>query len=1189
MFEPVVARRCAALAVRVHFRRLLPVLTLPLALLTPAAEPPALPIETVMQTRRQAKTVAFSPDGKYLFTAGHKGATLWDRSTGRELRTFAIGFSDTIGSADFSSDSERLVTLHSFSDTISIWRCSDAKKLRTLGPVKMAVELEFSPDDRYVVVRRFEEVLACFDARTGKPAKPFGEAPSWFYGPAGKTVVVTDPGQNPPYTARDLKTGKVLHGFGGFYARSRRIPEVAFSGDGRLVAMPYVQGSTRGDRRRYGINVWELRSGRLLRTVTYTSGLNAQANAMALDHAGTHLAAATHVDDGLVHVWRLSDGRELRQVRWKDSPNSLMLGPNAAYLATCDLSACEIWDLRTAAKTTDFHAANVKNLNGLFLSPDGKTAVTLAEYGRKTDLWDAATRGHRRALSPLASPARFEAEQLSRDRKLFAVARNDKDTARHTVQLWDLEHGKLLHVLHGPTLPIIVMAFSPDGKWLAAGTGNRPPLPTTEGATWVWNTGTGKSQHKSVSSSGPVGRLVFRPDSKALLAAEGWTHPIARILPTKTTLPAQSVLRLRDVASGKVLASYDWQIGSVDEIAYDPTGRYLCVGSTPAKDKHQTTLRDAGTGKEIRAFPGGSGARFSPDGATLCISTHDGKHALVLCDPATGATRRTIDGGYNAEYSPDGKRLLIAYEREKRVAVQETGAGTIVQNFEPDENAPWHLAFSPDGRYLATRSHIGSTRLRELSSGRTIATIPGFGVPTFFSDSVLAMPHDGRIRLFNTADGRKVGALNLLGAADWAVTTPDGRFDATEGGKPRIHFVRGMNIYELDQFFDEFYTPRLLARVLAQPAAETTADAADKLRRYPPPEVRFDAPKPGTVLTEAATEVKVLVRDTGGGIDEMKLLHNGKRVSGDRRGLKLKNTGKGKAFRRTYQVQLVAGTNVFAASAFSQGRIESAPARLEIVLKSAAKTAVSYILAVGINTYEAKKLTLNYARPDAESFVQALAEKNEKLFSDVRVTTLFDADATRPAVLAALEAVAAQATPADVFTLYYAGHGSVVDGMFYFVTAENVRLYAPEQLKKSAISIREMQKRIAAVPALKQLMVIDACQSGAATEMFAMRGAAEEKALYQLARSTGTHVLAATGSEQFAGEFEALGHGVFTYALLAGLKGGADGLPKDGKVTVYELKAYLEDQVPELTRKHKGEAQYPNTFSLGQDFPLLLR
>jgi uncharacterized caspase-like protein len=101
-----------------------------------------------------------------------------------------------------------------------------------------------------------------------------------------------------------------------------------------------------------------------------------------------------------------------------------------------------------------------------------------------------------------------------------------------------------------------------------------------------------------------------------------------------------------------------------------------------------------------------------------------------------------------------------------------------------------------------------------------------------------------------------------------------------------------------------------------------------------------------------------------------------------------------------------------------------------------------------------------------------------------------------------------------------------------------------------------------------------------------MRGAAEEKAVAQLARSTGTHWLTASGSEQFAKEFPQIGHGVFTFALLKGLQGAADN--GDGQITVNELKAYLEVVVPELTQKYKGTAQYPASYGIGNDFPIII-
>ena len=419
---------------------------------------------------------------------------------------------------------------------------------------------------------------------------------------------------------------------------------------------------------------------------------------------------------------------------------------------------------------------------------------------------------------------------------------------------------------------------------------------------------------------------------------------------------------------------------------------------------------------------------------------------------------------------------------------------------------------------------------------------------------------------------------------EWAVATPDGLFDKSENFTG-MHWVRGMDIIELDQFFDDFYTPGLLAQVMSGEEIERPdINIADKLRESPPPSVEIISPKVGEKFSKKTVEIQIRITDNGGGIDEVKLLHNGKRVSDDTRGMKKKSTGKSVV--RTYNVSLVSGKNEFIASAFSKGRIESRGYKLEVLFQGTAKTASSYILAIGINEYKNKRLNLNYARADATAFTELIEQNSKKLFKNVKVVTLYDREATKESILSALDEIAAEAEPQDVFTFYYAGHGSVVDNRFYFVTSENVRLFDRGMLDANAIWAKELQEKFAQIKALKQLIVMDACQSGAATELLAVRGASEEKAMAQLARSAGVHVLASAGSEQYATEFKELGHGVFTYVFLEALRGKADGAPKDGKVTINELKAYLDDQVPVLTEKYKGEAQYPNTFSKGQDFPV---
>ena len=179
-----------------------------------------------------------------------------------------------------------------------------------------------------------------------------------------------------------------------------------------------------------------------------------------------------------------------------------------------------------------------------------------------------------------------------------------------------------------------------------------------------------------------------------------------------------------------------------------------------------------------------------------------------------------------------------------------------------------------------------------------------------------------------------------------------------------------------------------------------------------------------------------------------------------------------------------------------------------------------------------------------------------------------------------------QITKEDVFIFFYAGHGSIVNNYFYFITTESISLYQEDKLKL-ALNVEELQDRFKNIKALKQIVFLDACHSGTSIDLLAMRGSSEEKALAQLSRSSGIHVMASAGSQQQAAEISSLGHGVFTYVLLEALQGKADGAPKDSKITIYELKSYLDDQVPEISFQLIGHKQYPSTFSIGHDFPIV--
>jgi WD40 repeat protein len=456
------------------------------------------------------------------------------------------------------------------------------------------------------------------------------------------------------------------------------------------------------------------------------------------------------------------------------------------------------------------------------------------------------------------------------------------------------------------------------------------------------------------------------------------------------------------------------------------------------------------------------------------------------------------------------------------------------------------------------------------------------------ADEKMLISHslDGSTKFWDLTSGKEFFEHIHFGEKEWMVKNPEGYFNGTQEARNFIHFVEGTNTYSVDQFFNEFYRPDLLPKIFQNRGGDDGYKSIQgKLQKSPPPNVKVAAVHSSEI---GKADVFVKIQDTGSGVEQLKLFHNGKSVTIDRSALQLP---KGKNEFTTYRqsISLVAGTNTFSASAINKDKIESDLAPVDLFSEQTGKTSICYLLAIGINQYKNPRMALNYAKPDAKSFEDIVKQSSSSLYKNMEVHALFDGEATREAILSKLDQLAMKVNQEDVFIFYYAGHGSMVDDRFFFIPSESARLYDLNSLQKEAIEASAILERFKNIKALKQLIVMDACQSGGSVELLATRGAAEEKAIAQLSRSAGIHVMASAGSDQFATEFAELGHGLFTYLLIKALQGDADGAPKDGKVTIYELKSYLDDQVPEMTRKLKGKPQYPYTFSRGQDFPVVIQ
>ena len=110
------------------------------------------------------------------------------------------------------------------------------------------------------------------------------------------------------------------------------------------------------------------------------------------------------------------------------------------------------------------------------------------------------------------------------------------------------------------------------------------------------------------------------------------------------------------------------------------------------------------------------------------------------------------------------------------------------------------------------------------------------------------------------------------------------------------------------------------------------------------------------------------------------------------------------------------------------------------------------------------------------------------------------------------------------------------------------------------------------------VVFLDSCYSGAAggrtfSSKKTRAGHVDDLFLERLARSKGRAILTASRPAEVSIELPELGHGIFTYYLVQGLKGAGD-LNRDGIVTLQELYEYVEQEVTKKSRAVGGN-QHP--------------
>ncbi|MBN9517693.1 hypothetical protein J0H58_04100, partial [bacterium] len=654
----------------------------------------------VRRGRNHVSDLSFAPDGKtYLVVAGGK-ATVKDFATDR------IVWEADAEAARFTADGTAVVTMAGAGETAVTRRATatgTAVKTHPWPKLDAAWNHVAFNQNGYLYAAHFDYEARLFAAGGEEPVKLEGR-----HAPLDRVIL--------------RPTGKA----------------VTFSPDGRLVAAVGVMLTPT----EIGAAVWDVRTGQRLHGYPNParSGRWVPATAVAFSADSKQLAVAV----GKV-VQLFDTDRFAATVRLPDTPGSgpvtaLAFGPDGKQLAVGyrlplpngadrepkvvgHKTEVQLIDLVTNKELkrfdgfegVDHMGPTVLPVTALAFSPDGQTLLAGTGRSAVEDLpADAVARGEVKRFAlvvqpPAAKPPVPEWRELVRlpdfddrvqsvafapDGKTLAVGGRG-GAAQHTLTMWDAATQKKLWAGGPVPAGTTGVAFSPDGRLVAA---------TRDKTTGLYETATGRSV--LMNPPLPGGKVVaFSPDGKHLAVGDGKRTVVFPAVGGPAVLDTQAQ---PEPPAGPTPAVVAWSPNGTRLVTswHDPFGDAL-FGSDIAT--LQTRQLKALIGHPARV----TAAAWSPDGKV--VATGCGKGDVIVWDAETRKElKRTRIGGRGGEglvralaFAPDGRTLAAAVsfdegKNAERVVLLDTVTGNRNQDLQGFGNfTPVALAFAPDGRTLA--------------------------------------------------------------------------------------------------------------------------------------------------------------------------------------------------------------------------------------------------------------------------------------------------------------------------------------------------------------------------------------------------------------------------------------------------------------------------------------------------------